>query len=65
MIIVKFPTKIDFEDVAFDAWNGYVTRSFTEKDQTVLEIKINSPDVLLEITYDKERFKAKDFSQCE
>lgn len=62
MLVIKFPLKINFELVRFTVWNGIVKKTFCDKGLTLLELEIYEPNILLQIDYDKSKYKAKDFN---
>ena len=65
VLFVKFPKKINFDLVTFNVWNGELRQTFCDKGLSVLEIEMSEPNVLLEFSYDREKYKAKDFSDRE
>jgi len=62
IIIVKFPVKINADLVMFNVWNGSIRETYCDKGLTLLEMEVDEANVLLEISYDKNRYKAKDFN---
>lgn len=62
ILMIKFPYKVNFDLVTFSVWNGAVRQTYCDKGLTLLELEVDDPNVLLEISYDKNRYKAKDFN---
>ena len=63
-MVFKFPIYLPQEAVKLTVWNGSVHSWFGVEGKTIIQVNVDSKNILAEFNFDSQLFSMSDFNEC-
>ena len=63
-MVFKFPIYLPQEAVKLTVWNGSVHSWFGVEGKTIIQVNVESKNILAEFNFDSQLFSMSDFNEC-
>ena len=63
-MVLKFPIYLPREAVKLTVWNGSVHSWFGVEGKTIIQVNVDSKNILAEFNFDSQLFSMSDFNEC-